>query len=201
MFGALSDSSLTTWTFWLQVLGVAGAIALLISLFGLHFVSTEQMARTSAKSPIENVTFHVSPATKPAPAMVLPELHRMSLIPGGREVTEEQTRTFMSELDEAPKGALQVIIADEKDDEVRTYAEQLRVLLVLAGYNAGPRVETNSTPLSLPGVWIVVQDLSHAPRFAGAIQNGLKAVGIDARSAKDGDFRTDQVAVFVGGKK
>jgi hypothetical protein len=200
MFGALSDSSLTNWTFWLQALGVTGALALLVSLFGLHFVSTEQIARRSGKTPVEDVTFQVA-SSKPTAPLVLPELHRMLFIPGGREVTEEQTRTFMSELDEAPKGSLQVIIAAEKDDEVRTYAEQLRVLLVLAGYNAGPEVKANSTPLNLPGVWIVVKDPAHAPPFAGAIQNGLKAVGIDTRGARDADFRTDQVAVFVGGKK
>lgn len=230
MLGGLSDSSLGSWSFWLQVLGLAGAIGLLVSLVGVHLVNREISARAHrnaagmapaaervATPPMEKPKVEIS-LTKPGlakPAPVKPVVRTtndtspsaiMSEMadapkPPPREITETQRSAFVSELIDAPKRPLQVITYD-RDPEIQSYADQIRVMLVLAGYNCGTEVRVSPAPSTPPaGVLIVVKNPARAPSFAGAIQNAFKAVGIDALGAKDDDFADDQVAVVVGKRK
>jgi hypothetical protein len=205
MLGEFSDSSLGSWSFWLQHLGIAGAIGVVVSLVGMHLVSTEMSARVGkitvpaghAAAPIaDNPVVH-APAEKPQPKL---EIAPPKPSPP-REITEEQKSAFVSELADAPKHSFPVVIFDQ-DPEVRSYADQVRVMLELAGYDCGPTVKTNSpSTVSAAGLMIVVKDPARAPSFAGAIQKAFKAIGIDALGAKDGDFGDDQVAVVVGRRK
>jgi hypothetical protein len=55
--------------------------------------------------------------------------------------------------------------------------------------------------ISAQGVLIIVQDPARAPTFAGAIQNAVTAIGVEAVDAKDANFQSGQVVVFVGGRK
>jgi len=210
MFGGLSDSTLGSWSFWLQVLGIAAAIGVVISLLGMHLVSAEisaRAARMTAPAPVEHLAASISgtqmvsapvrAAEKAAPPKVAIALSK----PAAREITEAQRTAFINELDGAPKRALPVVIFDQ-DPEVRSYADQIRVMLVLAGYDCGPEVKTDpSSSVSPVGLMIVVKDPARAPSFAGAIQNAFKAIGIDALGAKDDDFGKDQAAVVVGRRK
>ncbi len=209
MFAGFSDSSLSSWTFWLQCVGIAGALLVILALVGMHLVSTEVSARshrTTAVYPAAAVPVEQSSAPGPATALaekVLPgpAITATPAAPAPREITEEQRRTFIAALDDAPKRPLQVVVSEQNDAETRAYADQIRVMLVLSGYNCGPAVSTNSTPLSAKGVLIIVQDPARAPTFAGAIQNAFKAIGIEALGAKDANFQDSQVVVFVGGRK
>jgi hypothetical protein len=205
MFAGFSESSLSSWTFWLQCAGIAGALVVVLSLVGMHLVKSEISARThrtaggypAAAVPVERAP---SPAIaeKAPPAPAKPAT---PAAPPPREITEEQRRAFIAALDDAPKRPLQVVISGENDPETQAYADQIRVMLVLAGYNCGPAVTTNSTPLSAQGVLIIVRDPARAPTFAGAIQNAFKAIGVEALGAKDANFQSGQVVVFVGGGK
>jgi hypothetical protein len=207
MFGGFPDSTLGSWSFWLQVLGIAGALGVVVSLVGMHLVSSEISARAgrSMVAPVEHLAASVSAVQMAAaPARVEEKAPpkvaiALSKPPVAREITEAQRAAFIDELIDAPKSALPVIVC-EQDPEILAYADQIRVMLVLAGYDAGPTVKTNPTAISPVGVSIVVKDPARAPRLAGAIQNAFKAIGIVALGAKDDYFEDDQVAVIVGRK-
>jgi hypothetical protein len=220
MLGGFSDSSLGSWSFWLQCLGIAAAIGVIISLLGMHLISAEISARAGkmptlaasvsgeqmVSTPAQAETV-VVPAPSPAPAQAeapekpQPKVNISLAKPVTREITEEQRTAFINELSDAPKHALPVVVFD-KDPEIQSYADQIRVMLVLAGYDCGPAVKTDlASSVSPVGLMIVVKDPARAPSFAGAIQNAFKAIGITALGAKDEDFGVDQVAVVVGRKK
>jgi hypothetical protein len=144
----------------------------------------------------------VVPARAVAPAPVeKPKVEIALAKPVPREITEAQRSAFIRELNDAPKRRLQVITY-EQDPEIQSYADQIRVMLVLAGYDCGTSVQTAIAPITPPaGLLIVVKNPARAPSFAGAIQNALKSIGIDALGAKDEDFDDDQAALVVGRKK
>ena len=212
MLGGLSDSTLGSWSFWLQVLGIAGALGVVVSLVGMHLVSVEISGRASrAVAPVEPLVASITgdqmvaaparaeekaPVAEKAPPKVAIALSK----PVTREITEAQRTAFIDELSDSPKAPLPVIVCED-DPEIRAYADQIRVMLVLAGYDSGAAVKMNpTTSVSPVGVTIVVKDPARAPRLAGAIQNAFSSIGIVALGAKDDDFDKDQVAVVVGRK-
>lgn len=207
MLGGLSDSSLGSWSFWLQVLGIAGALGVVVALVGMHLLGAEISARAGriasplaghSAARISGGQMAAAPARveeKPRPKVAI-ALSK----PVVREITEAQQTAFIDELTDAPKAPLPVVVC-EQDPEIQSYADQIRVMLILAGYDAGPSVKTNPTKTISPvGVTIVVKDPARAPRVAGAIQNAFKAIGITALGAKDDYFENNQVALIVGRK-
>jgi len=205
MLGGFSDSTLGSWSFWLEVLGIAGALGVVVSLVGMHLVSAEISARAGrAVAPVERLAASTGNQMAAAPARAEekapPKVAIALSKPVGREITEAQRTTFIDELSDAPKAPLPVIICED-NPEIRSYADQIRVMLVLAGYDAGEAVKTNpTTSVSPVGVTIVVKDPARAPRVAGAIQNAFNSIGIVALGAKDDNFAVNQVAVVVGRK-
>ena len=202
MLAGLSESSLQTWSLGLLLLGIAGALGLIVALAGMHAISLEIVNRAEKKTVMvapADITGHQTPAVihvkaeEPPPRAV-----SAPPAPAAREITEEQRNAFVRELTDAPKRPTQVFIYDQ-DPEIKAYADQIRVMLILAGYNCGETVRTSaSSSFSPTGVLIVVKDPKRAPAFAGAIQNGLHVVGIEALGAKDGELGEKEAVVVVG---
>ena len=204
MLAGLSDSSLHSWSLGLLLLGVVGALGIIVALAGTHAISMEIATRANKKAAVvapSDITGHQTPAVIHVKAQEPPPREVIAPpAPTAREITEDQRNDFVRELTDAPKRPTQVFIYDQ-DPEIKAYADQIRVMLILAGYNCGDTVKTSvSSSFSPTGVLIVVKDPQRAPAFAGAIQNGLHAVGIEALGAKDGDLGEKEAVVVVGRK-
>ncbi len=173
---------------------------MVISLLGMHFVSAEISVRADRKM----AAAADSAGTRYQPARAAAENIPVELASGPetapRVITEDQRKTFISEVADAPKHPLQVIIYDQ-DPEIVAYADQIRVMLVLAGYDSGPKVRTYSpVAVSPTGLFIVVKNPARAPGFTGPLQKALHDIGLNALGAKNEDFGDDEAAVIVGRK-
>lgn len=92
--------------------------------------------------------------------------------------------------------SMQVAIGDA---EARTYANQIRSVLLNAGWKV-IGMENATAPVVPQGVMIFVEKGSTAPPYAGALQKAFGSVGVEVKGVEIPSYNKDQVTLFVGSK-
>jgi hypothetical protein len=115
-----------------------------------------------------------------------------------RVITPEHRAMFIEALEFSPRGKVSVNVTAGVDSEAVAYAEQIREMIAAAGYDTGAVVHVEATKQIPAGVFMVVHDAKHP--FAGALQQALGKIGLNATGLVDESVPGEEVRVEVGVK-
>jgi hypothetical protein len=116
-----------------------------------------------------------------------------------RVIAPEQQATLVDMLKQAPRGP--VLVLHGPDDEPSSFAMQIGDALKAGGFDT--RVEQGPATLNLPGTWLLVRDLQHAPAHAIAIQKAFREIHVDLDGQQDTQHVPDPntVVLVIGARR
>jgi hypothetical protein len=94
------------------------------------------------------------------------------------------------------KGEVGVFITDGCGDETTKYAQNIRDMIVAAGFDSGKHCGVQTGPL-LSGIYICVHSQDTQPPFSGPIQKALYAIGISTTGQYLADVPPKTVRIYV----
>ena len=116
-----------------------------------------------------------------------------------RSVSAEQRTKFVTALRNAPKGKLSVYSFMNADTGTIQYANQIREMVVAAGYDSGVMVGMSIGGGPIPvGAAIAVRDPAIPPPFAGQVQRALADSGLPMKGITDSSAHPDEVKIIIG---
>ena len=119
---------------------------------------------------------------------------------GGREITLEKRDLFKLFVRDFSKGRVFVGCTAESDPEAANFTKELEQMLTDAGYQVVPKIgPANPADTATTGVHIRIRSMANQPLYAGSLQKGLEAIGIETAGELD-DAAEDSVLILVGGK-
>jgi hypothetical protein len=179
-------SSLNTWLQWIAIIGTSFG---LLSAVGLFFVTSELSSRQEKR--LAAAQQDASNAHKLADSV------QTRLQP--RAVTQEQRAKFLAAVKDIPKGKLSVYSFMNADPGTIQYANQIRDMIVAAGFESGVMVGMSMGGGPIPvGAAIAVKDDASQPPFAGPVQRALSDAGIPLSGIVDPSLPADEVKIIVG---
>ena len=114
-----------------------------------------------------------------------------------RSISPEQSEKFTSFLRNAPKGEVMIVMPINSGEESQDYANQIAKMIRSAGFN--PIAVSDMSNPEIPRGIVLVASNSTNPPYAGAIQQALKAIGIDAKALQE-TSRYPVLKIVVGSK-
>jgi F0F1-type ATP synthase membrane subunit b/b' len=90
-----------------------------------------------------------------------------------RHITPEQAAKMINRLSTVPKGPVSVAPAFIDSTDVKDFAAQISDVLAKSGFNL-VKAPKDVLTYSVPGVFIMVRDIQHAPLYAAEIQNAFR---------------------------
>jgi F0F1-type ATP synthase membrane subunit b/b' len=90
-----------------------------------------------------------------------------------RHITPEQAAKIINRLTPVQKGAVSVAPAFIDSTDAKDFAAQISEVLTKAGFNL-VKAPKDVLSYSVPGVFLIVRDIQHAPSYAAEIQNAFK---------------------------
>lgn len=187
-------------------MAIVGTSLGLVSAVGLLFVSSELSDRQEVRFAAAQQEARLAAAQQEArlaaarqeaaDARTLADNLQIRLQP--RTVTLEQRAAFLAAVAAIPKGKLGVYSFMNADPGTVQYANQIREMVVAAGFDSGIMVGM-SMGGSLPvGAAIAVHSEASQPPFAGPVQHAFKVAGIPLAGIVDLSLPVDEVRVIVG---
>jgi hypothetical protein len=116
-----------------------------------------------------------------------------------RTISESQRTRFIEALKAAPKGKVSVWSFMNADPGTIQYANQVRDMVVAAGFDSGIMVGMSMGGGPIPvGSGIAVRAETNQPPFAGAVQRAFADVDIPLQGVVDHKVPSDEVRVIIG---
>lgn len=116
-----------------------------------------------------------------------------------RTISESQRARFVELLKTAPKGKLAVLSFISADPGTILFANQVRDMIVAAGFDSGIMVGMSMGGGPIPvGAVIAVRAETNQPPFAGAVQRAFADIGIPLQGGIDPKMKDDEVIVVIG---
>jgi len=191
MFSSFSDSSLSTFRWWVSWFAAGGSCVAVVCAVLTIFSTREATKRSATKlSAAEQ-------QAKDANALA----QKLELAARPRSLTPEQIANFVAALAGAPRGTIQVQYSDAADDG-HLLARQIHDAINAAGGYSLPEDIQSATVLSTgkPGEGIGIKTNRVDNAVALAIQKAFAAIGIDAPGQLK-DQQTIDAIVIVYRKK
>ncbi len=120
-----------------------------------------------------------------------------------RVLTETQRAKFIASLTDVPKGKINVVYVSAQD-ESQKFAEQIRALIISAGFTSDRLEYSISYFFKPPSPWYiaVIVRKEQAPPYAIAILRAFKEIEIDALGGDGSDIGVNlgECKIYVGGK-
>jgi len=116
-----------------------------------------------------------------------------------RSVSQSQRAKFIEAVKNVPKGKLSVYSFMSADPGTIQYANQVRDMVVAAGFDSGIMVGMSIGGGQIPvGAAIAVKDAKSQPAFAGDVQRAFAEAGIPLGGMIDATVPTDEVKIVIG---
>jgi hypothetical protein len=127
----------------------------------------------------------------------LAEATRINAENARRRIKTEDRLKFIQLLKNVPnKGKVGVFITEGCGDETTKYAQDIREMVVAAGFDSGNHCGVKTGPL-LSGIYICVHSHDAQPPFSGPIQKAFYAIGISAIGQYSADVPTNTMRIYV----
>lgn len=180
------SSSLNIWLQWIAIVGTSFG---LLSALDLFFVTSELSSRQEKRL--------TAAQQDAANAHKLADSVQARLQP--RTITPEQRATFLAGMKDVPKGKLGVYSFMNADSGTVQFANQIREMIVAAGFDSGIMVGMSMGGGPIPvGAAIAVHDGASQPAFARPVQHAFDAAGIPLAGIVDQSIPAHEVRVIVG---
>ena len=116
-----------------------------------------------------------------------------------RSISVEQRKKFIEALAAVPKGKIAVHSFMNADPGTIQYANQVRELVIAAGFDSGVMVGMSLGGGPIPvGAGIAVKDPNAPPPFAVAVQQAFADAQIPLQGLVDPSLPPDEVRVIIG---
>jgi len=116
-----------------------------------------------------------------------------------RVITSAQCEKFVELLQHDPKGKILVFVYNQ-DSEILNYANQIRDMVIAAGYDSEKNVAMSFGSQSPVGIIMIMKDRNAQPPFTGSVQKAFQGIGIKPQGAIDSETPDGAIIIVVGRK-